>query len=550
MRTDAALLLLAGAAFFLPALASRDVWQPLETRYATIAREMVATGDWLLPKINGEPYQDKPPLFFWLAAGLRTVGIGAQGVRAVSALAATGTLLAIAALARLWFSRRAAFLAAAILATTPEFGWLGRFGELDVTLTLFTTLSVYGWFAGGRAVALFYLGVGLAVMVKGPPGVLVPAVAVVAGRLARVAPASPRAPLHPAWGPFVAALPAACWLVPAVLTAGPSYAHELIGHHMLGRVVDSWQHKQPFYFYVNEASANFLPWLPLAVPAGVRAWRRRRDEPASAMLLFWFLLGLVAFSAVSGKRIAYILPLAPAFALLVARGVEALLVSAERPERRTAAVHFVLHLVLAGMGVLLVAFGLFGADLYKPPQAHVAEALRPIARLPGGAAVAAAGLLLLGIAGAGAVLARRGRQLAAIGSMVAAMALGFFVADFAFVPRSNTFKSPRPVSEEMDRRVPPGTGDVGIYPARPPGSKGEEQYAYSGAFNLYSARLHLTPLRSREDLRGFLASPGRRLVLTSRREGDALGLPPDVRVAHAGRVGRTEMVFLTNFDPG
>ncbi|MFI5402750.1 MAG: ArnT family glycosyltransferase, partial [Planctomycetota bacterium] len=177
MRTDAAILLLAGAAFFLPALASRDVWQPLETRYATIAREMAETGDWLLPRINGEPYQDKPPLFFWLAAALRKCGIGAQGVRVVSALAAAGTMAVIAALARIWFSRRAAFLAAAILATTPEFGWLGRFGELDVTLTFFTTLSVYGWFAGGRRVALFYLGIGLAVMVKGPPGVLVPLLA-------------------------------------------------------------------------------------------------------------------------------------------------------------------------------------------------------------------------------------------------------------------------------------------------------------------------------------------------------------------------------------
>jgi 4-amino-4-deoxy-L-arabinose transferase-like glycosyltransferase len=548
LRTDAALLFLAGAAFFLPALASRDVWQPLETRYATIAREMVATGDWLLPKINGEPYQDKPPLFFWLAAALRTVGIGAQGVRVVSALAATGTLLAIAALARLWFSRRAAFLAAAILATTPEFGWLGRFGELDVTLTLFTTISVYGWFAGGRAVALFYLGIGLAVMVKGPPGVLVPLVAILAGRLARVAPASPRAPLHPAWGPLVAILPAACWLVPAVLTAGPSYAHELIGHHMFGRVVDSWQHKQPFYFYVNEASLNFLPWLPLAIPAGVRAWRRRRDEPASAMLLFWFLLGLAAFSAVSGKRIAYILPLAPAFALLVARGVEALLVSAERPERRTAGILFVMHVVLAVMGVALVLFGLRGAYLLSGQKLYVFMALQWIAMPPGGVAVAAGGLVLLGTAVGGALLVRRGRHLAALCAMATAMAVGFFVVDFAFAPRINTYKSPRPVAESMDLLVPPGTGEVGIYPARPPGSKGEEQYAYSGAFHLYSRRLYLTPLRDEEELKRFLGSPERRLVLGSSDAIEKVGaLAPDICKVPAGRTGRTRMTFLTNF---
>jgi len=100
----------------------------------------------------------------------------------------------------------------------------------------------------------------------------------------------------------------------------------------------------------------------------------------------------------------------------------------------------------------------------------------------------------------------------------------------------------------MDLLVPPGEGEVGIYPARPPGDKGEEQYAYSGAFNLYSARLHLTPLRDEEEVRRFLQSPDRSLVLGA---SDAIekigGLPPDACVSPAGRTGRTRMMFLTNF---
>jgi 4-amino-4-deoxy-L-arabinose transferase-like glycosyltransferase len=548
LRTDFLLLFLAGAAFFLPSIASRDLWQPLETRYATVAREMAETGDWLIPRINGEPYQDKPPLFPWLAAGLWKIGIKAQGVRVVSALAGALTLALLAALARLWFSRRAAWLAAAILATTPEFGWLARFGELDVTLTFFTTLAVYGWFAGGRRVALFYLGIGLAVMVKGPPGVLVPVVAAAAGRLARVAPSSPRAPLHPYWGTAVAILPAACWFLPALAKAGNGYAYQLLVHHMLGRAVDSWQHKQPFYFYVNEASLNFLPWLPLIVPAGVRAWRRRRDEPQSAMLLYWFLLGVFAFSAVSGKRIAYVLPLAPAFALLLARGVEALLVEAERPERRTAAVHFVLHFVLAGVGLGLVVFGFHGASFLEKQKPYVADALERIAKPPGGLAVVAAGLVILGISAAGAVLARRRRHLHALWAMAVATAVGFLAVDFTFVACANTYSSPRPVAEAMDRLVPPGEGEVGIYPARPPAEKGEEQYAYSGAFNVYSKRLRFVPLHDAQELRKFLASPGRRLVVAGKTFLDTLGeLPKDVSDSPAGRTGRSEMRFLTNF---
>lgn len=545
MRTDAILLFLAGAAFFLLALPTRDIWQPLETRYATVAREMAETGDWLIPKINGEPYQDKPPLFFWITAALWKIGVGPQGVRVASALAGALTLVVLAAMARLSFSRRAAFLAAAVLATTPEFGWLGRFGELDVTLTLFTTLSAYGWFAGGRRVALFYVGIGLAVMVKGPPGVLVPLLAVVAGRLAGVAPSSPRAPLHPLWGAAVAVLPAALWLGLALLEAGSGYANELIGKHMFGRVADSWQHKQPFYFYLNEALWNFLPWLPFAVPAGIRAWRRRREEPMSAMALYWVLLGLVAFSLVSGKRIAYILPLAPAFALLVARGVEALLLEAERPERRTATVHVVMHLVLAGMGLSLVAVGL-GVPLHAPKKEYVAEALRPLFGLPGGLPLVGTGLMLAGLSVAGARLARRRRHATALWTMAAAMAVGFLAVDFTFVARADTFASPRRVAEEMDRLVPPGQGEVGIYPARPPAAKGVEQYAYSGAYNAYSVRLRFDPLRDEGGLSSFLAAPGRRLVVAARSLLPPL--PPGVRTIDAGRVDRAEMVFLVNFE--
>jgi 4-amino-4-deoxy-L-arabinose transferase-like glycosyltransferase len=327
--------------------------------------------------------------------------------------------------------------------------------------------------------------------------------------------------------------------VPAVVKAGPSYAYQLVGHHMLGRVVKSWQHPQPFYFYVNEGAANFLPWLPLAVPAAVRAWRRRRDEPVSAMLLWWFVLGFAAFSAVSGKRIAYILPLVPPFALLVARGAEALLVAAEKPERRTAAVLFTVHLVLAGVGLALAGFGLLGARL----GLRVSEALRPVAQLPGGAAVAAGGLVVAAIAVAGARLVRRRRFSASLGCLVASMVAGFLLADAALVPRIDTYRSPRPVAEQMDALVPPGQGEAGIYPAVPPGTRGEGEYAYAGAFNIYSSRLYLTPLRDAEEVRRFLASPGRRIVVAGAKSADGLGaLPPGVHRSAAGA-----MVLLTNF---
>ena len=96
--------------------------------------------------------------------------------------------------------------------------------------------------------------------------------------------------------------------------------------------------------------------------------------------------------------------------------------------------------------------------------------------------------------------------------------------------------------------MPPGSGEIGIYPARPPAEKGVEQYAYSGAYNAYSARLRFVPLRDAEELRAFLAAPGRRLVVAARSFG-LPQLPPGVGTIAAGRVDRTEMVFLVNFGP-
>lgn len=150
-------LVLLGCVLFLPALFLRDCWQPTETAYAQIAREMVETGEYLVPHLNGEPYSDKPPLFLWLSAGLRHLGLGARSGRIVAALASIGTLLLTFSLARLWFSRTAALLAAAVLATTMEFFWITQSGVLDPPLAFFTTLAVYGYFAGGRALPLFYV---------------------------------------------------------------------------------------------------------------------------------------------------------------------------------------------------------------------------------------------------------------------------------------------------------------------------------------------------------------------------------------------------------
>jgi 4-amino-4-deoxy-L-arabinose transferase-like glycosyltransferase len=548
---DAALLFLAGAAFFLPALATRDIWQPLESRYAAVVREMTETGDWLVPRFNGEVYADKPPLFLWAGAAFSRTGCGVQGMRVFGALSAAAALVATAALGRLFFSRRAAILGAAALAATPDFAWVGRFGEMDVPLTLLTTLAVYGWFKGGRTVLLFYAAMGLAVLGKGPSGVIVPLFAVLAGQIARVRPASPRAPLHRAWGPAVALAIPALWFVPAVARAGTDYAHELLFHHVFRRVVDPWIHEEAFSYYFTAGAPTFLPWLLVAVPAGLSAWRRRREEPAPAMLLGWAVFVFLLFCAFSTKRVPYLLPIAPALALLAARGMEVLLIEPAAPARRTALLVRALHLAVAAAGALLVAFGLGGGGFLLRRLGlapYVEETLAQAGRLPGGATVAAGGALLLALALFGEARARRGRHLASAGLLVAEVVLGFVSADLALVPRLDAVNSPRAVTARIDALLPPGTGEVALYPED-----------YFGAFNLYSRRLRLTQLRSVRDATSLLSGPTPAIVVLSRRalgrpdaHGNSFsrGLPENVRRVRAGQVGRSSITLLVNFDSG
>jgi 4-amino-4-deoxy-L-arabinose transferase-like glycosyltransferase len=513
-RRDAAVLFLAGAAFFLPALASRDVWQSLESRYAAVAREMAEDGDWLVPRFNGEVYADKPPLFLWCGAALHAIGCGVNGLRVFAALVAAATLVVTAALGRLFFSRRAALLGAAILATTPLFAWKGRFGELDVPLALLTTIAAYGWFAGGRRVALFYVAMGLAVLGKGPAGVAVPLLAVLAGHLARVRPSSPRAPLHLAWGPLVAAGPPALWFFAALARAPNGYAREILGRHVVTRITEPWIHDEPPWYFLTEGSPWLLPWLLVAIPAGAWAWRRRREEAAPAMLLLWFVLGSLLFSALPGKRVAYLLPLAPALALLAARGIEA---------TATQTLERALHLAAAAAGLLLVAFGLGAGDsvlrgLRIAPW--LGDALAPATRLPGGATVAAGGLVLTALALAGA---RRPRAWI----LVAEVALGFAITDLALSPRLDTVRSPRAISARIDAMLPPGTGEVAMHPDD-----------FLGLLHLYSDRRRFPLLTTEDGIAAFLAVPGPRLVVT---RSMPFPVPPDVHAVRAGRIGAREI---------
>lgn len=519
-----ALILAIGCLTLIPSLGARGLWNPDEPKYAEVAREMRVLGDYLVPHLNGDIYAQKPPLFFWLSAALQEAGFGFEAGRVLAALAATGAMLLTWALARLWFSNRAAILAAAVLGTTELFAWLGRFGVLDIPLTFLTTLSVYGYFRGGRAIVLLYVGMALAVLTKGPVGIAVPLLAVAAAAAARL-PRRPRGARHALWGvPLMLGL-VALWVVPACIHGGREYAETILFKQNVGRMVESWSHARPFWYYVPNFAANFFPWILLVPPAAIWAWRRGKDERPLRALLVWFALGFLFFSALSGKRERYLLPIFPPMALVVARFVEAGL-----PVRWAPRLARIAHGILFGAGLGTAVFPFLGPWLLdRFGHEDVAGAFRGVPPLP----FVAAGVAV-------AAVVRLGRRKGAPSLAAGVLAL-LLAVDLLFVPRIDGLKSLLPVARRLNEWMPEG-GDGAVAAYRD---------VYSGV-NLYSGRTRIKVLWEPAELDAFLAGQGRRLVLTDDAVYEKL-IRDRISVQHhrteVQRAGHRHMLFVTNFEP-
>ncbi len=320
---------LAGAALTLP---FRHLWDPDESRYAEVTREMLASRQMLVPLLDGEPYPHKPPLFFWAQAAFRSCKLSWTAAAVLPSLAAfLGVLLVLPGMAqRLGLERRVGLLASALLASSPLAIGLALSGRMDMLLTLSHTvallclarmLGVGGPPAAGAGVHLaFWASVAAGVLTKGPVALALPLLAA----LTMWAVVRPRVTLRPVfvgWGPPLALAVVASWLVPAAHAAGGGYLQEILVSQTTDRVMASpYAHPEPFYFHFLTYPFTGLPWSPLVIVAAVHALRRRGRGAATFLALASLAL-LLMFTAVGGKLVLYLLPMFPAALLLAADAV-------------------------------------------------------------------------------------------------------------------------------------------------------------------------------------------------------------------------------------
>ena len=532
--------------FSLPSILTRDLWNPDEPRYAQVAVEMRAHGDYVVPHLNGAIYAEKPPLFFWLSALLQSIGFGLASGRIVVAIAAVGCLLMTRELARLWFPERAGLLAAMILASTLLFTWISKLGALDVPLAFFTTLAAYGWFRhrrdGGAWSLLFFAGMGLATLIKGPIGILIPCLAVLATFLVPGRPA-PRS-RHLLWGGLLTILIVGAWLVPACLQGGAEYTNTILFRQSVGRMVTSWSHQQAWFYHLTRLPIFLFPWIVFLPWAIVHLWKKRDNETdgASRRLILWYGLGLLVFSFVSGKRGRYMLPFLPPLAIVLGVFLDDALRAfrsglARDWMRRLFTLQYALFLLL---GLALLAAPLVAGDAsvaarpdWDQGPSALAEVIDRIGH--GRLIVCAASLWMVGLIGWW--MARRERFSMALAAVLAGTLTLSLGLDLLLTPGLNHLKSGREVGRQINELVPPaGPGRVALYPA-----------TFAGVYNLYSGRLHIPVLTEPDDIDRFLAESPANAVITNqdnyRRSGGRITIPH--RVIEAKHVGHRTILFLT-----
>lgn len=331
------LILVAAMATVFIRLGATDLLAPDEPRYALVAEEVRAwTHDWrgtVLLHLHDHPYTQKPPIFFWLAALAGAPGgrVDEVAARLPSAVAGVATIAATMALGTLLFGRSTGTLAGLLLLTTIDWSYRARTAHLDTLLALFETLALLAFWrtessrAQGRSVrrgdiAWLHAALGLAILTKGPVGFAVPLLAIAAylGWERRLRDLTS---LCPAWALAVSIGPGLLWITAAIALAPAGFFDAAVVDNLFGRAVEGTAHARPFWFYLQKSPGDLLPWallLPITLAVGRRALRDPADGSGWRFLIAWIATTLLLFSAISGKRVRYLLPIEPAFALLFA----------------------------------------------------------------------------------------------------------------------------------------------------------------------------------------------------------------------------------------
>jgi dolichol-phosphate mannosyltransferase len=302
--------------------------EPDEARYAEIAREMLVTGDWIVPTLNHEPYLDKPPLFYWLvAASFKLFGTNECSARLVPASAAFLTVLVTYLFGRRMVGTRAAFLGAMTLTLSMCFVYCGRFLILDSLLSLTVTLALFAGYEALRTERIRWCwwlasaaSCALGVLTKGPVAFVLLAPPLVTYFWLNRALAQPRAYHWIIYSGVVLAMTGPWYAT--LIAREPGFLPYFVWEHHIARYFLGRQHEAPIWFYLPVLWLGCLPWSMLVVPFArfmfSRSTSARALRPRTmGFFALWAGWCIFFFSLSCGKLPPYVLPALPALGILL-----------------------------------------------------------------------------------------------------------------------------------------------------------------------------------------------------------------------------------------
>ena len=343
---------------YIMPLGVRPMVIPDESRYAEIPREMIASGDWVVPSLNGLRYFEKPVLGYWLsAASMVLFGQNAFAARFPSAVA-----VGISALFLFLIVRRFAggywmgIIAALVFLTCIEVFGVGVFSVLDSIFSMFVTAALISFFFAYMEVksfkktgflTLFGIFCGLAFLTKGFLAFAITVIIIVPFMIWE---GQWKELFRISWIPIVTAVIISLpWSIMIHFREPDFWNYFFWGEHIKRFMSDNAQHSYPFWFFIPIIIGGALPWTVLFPSAISGRWKRRLKAPLIRFVICWFLFLFLFFSISKGKLGTYILPCFPPLAIFITVGLKKYL---ERGEKR--AFTFGASFLAVVLGVLAV----------------------------------------------------------------------------------------------------------------------------------------------------------------------------------------------------
>jgi 4-amino-4-deoxy-L-arabinose transferase-like glycosyltransferase len=361
------IIIVASYLFFFYHLGSYSLKEPDEGRYAEIPREMVETGDYVVPHLNYVRYFEKPPLFYWMTAlSYRVFGINEWSFRIPNAVAALLGVVVTYLFAARWFGGKTALISALILMSSFGYFAMAHIVTIDMlfaVLLFISLLCFYEFYRSGKPLFLylFFTALALAILAKGPVAAILLGTNILLFLFTEKR-LSFLKEMVSVKGLLLFSTIAAPWFILISIQEKEFFQFFFIDQHLLRFLTTKHKRSGPLYYFLPVLVGGLFPWSVFLPRAVIQLWRVKELK----LFFIWSAVVFVFFSVSGSKLPAYILPVFPAVSLILGSLFET--GWRQRVQKNREIVIYGLFFACLALAGALCAGGLFGGYLKAIPD--------------------------------------------------------------------------------------------------------------------------------------------------------------------------------------